>query len=300
MLSEMLKDALHFFVYSTSELTLLFVGISFLVGLINEFISADKVQNILASKGGRGYLAGAILGAVTPFCSCSTIPITVGFLNAGAGFGPTMSFLFTSPLLNPIIIGLFLMTFGWKATLIYSGIALIMSVSVSFFLEKSGFSRYIRNVRIIGQTSDKTAKTPMEIKQRIRNVAREAVKQFFSFIPYILLGIGIGSILHGFVPRELLSRYTGADNLFAIPFAAIIGVPLYVRASTMIPIGLSLISKGASIGMVVALLIGGAGASIPEVIMLKRIFKMPILAAFLISVFSMAVISGYVFNLVLA
>lgn len=296
----MLKNSIHFFAYSTVELTVLFVGISFLVGLMNEFISPEKVQTILASKGGHGYFAGALLGAVTPFCSCSTIPITVGFLNAGAGFGPTMSFLFTSPLLNPVIIGLFLVTFGWKATLIYSAIALIMAVSISMCLEKIGFSRFVRNVRIIGQSEENQVKTrPPKIKERIGNVARESVKQFFSFVPYILLGIGIGSALHGFVPAEFLSRYAGSDNLLAIPIAAVIGVPLYVRASTMIPIGLSLISKGASIGMVIALLVGGAGASIPEVIMLKRIFRIPILAVFLLSVFSMAVISGYLFNLFL-
>jgi uncharacterized membrane protein YraQ (UPF0718 family) len=333
----MLAEAGRFFAFAFAELMVLFVGISFLVGVINEYISPEKVEKVLSDKKGHGYFVGAGLGALTPFCSCSTIPITVGLLKAGAGFGPTMSFLFASPLVNPVLIGLFLAAFGLKTTSVYSAMALLMSIGVGYTLKALGLEKHIRK-DAIGEVTEvacgcqpanptaqlsSTGELPMlqagvtpemealpsanaaccatatapVASNRWARVFREAINQFKTFIPYILLGVSIGAVFHGFVPDVFVMRYAGPENPLAVPVAAVIGVPLYVRASTMVPVAMSLMGKGMSLGAVIALVIGGAGASIPEVVMLKRIFRFPILAAFLVSVFGMAISAGYVLNL---
>ncbi len=344
---ELAKESGEFFIFAMAELAILFVGISFLVGVINEFLPRDKVESLLSSKKGKGYFIGAVLGGLTPFCSCSTIPMMVGLLKARAGFGPTMSFLFASPLVNPVLVMLFFSLFGMKITLIYSVLALGMAIGIGFFLEQTGFARYIKQERLstteqaCGCTS--TADTPggspvqkpevviqaipvmsmqnsMESSSqpadggccavpppmasvetetnRWRRIFDEAVKQFRSFLPYIILGVAIGSLIHGFLPADFVARVAGPENTLAVPAAALVGVPLYIRASTMVPIAASLIAKGMSLGAVMALIIGGAGASLPEVAMLKGLFKTPLLAAFLMSVFFMAVSAGIVMNLI--
>jgi uncharacterized membrane protein YraQ (UPF0718 family) len=340
----MLKDALGFFAFTVTELAVLFIGISFIVGVIQEFVPPEKIKSLLSAKKGRGYFIGAGLGALTPFCSCSTIPIMVGLLKAQAGFGPTLAFLFSSPLVNPIIVGLFFMAFGLKATIIYSILALLMAVTISFVLEKANFNRFIKwealdknQVSCCGEPEEKASReqstkasccgpvvpepalaycTPVNDVQatsycapasasvavasvatgRWTRIFKEAVNQFKAFLPYIIFGVAIGAFAYGFVPKDLIVQYAGPDNLFAIPIAAVIGVPLYVRVETMIPITVALMGKGMSMGAVVALVIGGAGASIPEVVMLKRIFKGPLLGAFLAAIFSIAVVAGLIFN----
>ncbi len=339
-----LKETLIFFATTMVELTILFVGISFLVGVINEFLPQDKVKRWLSGRHGRGYLIGSLLGGLTPFCSCSTIPVTIGLLRAGAGFGPTMAFLFTSPLVNPIIIPLFVTLLGLKVTLIYAGVAIGLTIFISFLLEKAGFSKFVvqdvlqrgngqpavgtplsQPVAAAGDGSSNTQfmvqlqpVTPcteapgtgsdqapafsipvyQEQPDRWRRIFNEAVRQFRSLLPFVLLGVAIGSVIHGFLPAELVVRLAGADNPLAVPVSAIVGIPLYLRVSTMVPIAASLVAKGMSLGAVVALIIGGAGASLPELAMLKGMFRTPLLIAFIASVMVMAITAGCLVNLV--
>lgn len=342
----MAQEALGFFAFTVTELAILFIAISFIVGALQEFVPPEKVKELLSAQRGHGYLIGAGLGALTPFCSCSTIPIMVGLLKAQAGFGPTMAFLFTSPLVNPIIVGLFFMAFGLKVTLIYAILALLMAVTISYALEKTNFKRFVKfDALDHNETSCCDSATPAQPKAhepcaydysevtpssalacctamgeaptltccdtaagpedaspnsgRWMRIFRQSVQQFRTFLPYIVFGVAIGAVAYGFVPKELIVKYAGPDNPLAIPVAAIIGVPLYVRVETMIPITVALMGKGMSLGAVVALVIGGAGASIPEVVMLKRIFKAPLLGAFLSAIFTIAVASGLIFNSVL-
>ncbi len=326
----MAEKALSFFAFAFVELTVLFIGISFLVAALQHYLSPERVQALLSGRRGRGYFVGAGLGALTPFCSCSTIPITVGMLKARAGFGPTMTFLFTSPLVNPVVVTLFVATFGWRLTMVYSSMALGLAILSGLFLEWAGFERYIRKDALGdgAQQTDRPA-TPRTQKTvtlqptimaampvgavaggsqccstaqatvksyKWQQMLKDAIGQFRSFLPYVAIGVAIGALCHGFVPNEAVYRYAGPENPLAVPAAAVIGVPLYVRASTMVPIGMSLLAKGMSIGAVMALIIGGAGASIPEMVMLKRLFKLPVLAAFLFTVFGMAVSSGLLVN----
>lgn len=338
----MLKDALEMFVYLGIKLTALFLVISFIVGVIQEFMPAQRIQSILSSKSGKGYLSAAILGGVTPFCSCSTIPMLTGLLKARAGFGPTVTFLFTSPLLNPIIIGLFLATFGLEVTLAYASIALTVSVSAGYFLEKMNYEKYVRpeiyGDKSVGGCSSSKAQQTEKVSpcgtftaakegncgaandcseseeivsvgcdgsatietignNRWARIWKETWSQFTKVLPYLLLGIAIGAFTYGFMPADLVASYAGADNPLAIPVAAIIGVPLYIRAEAVIPLSAALAAKGMGLGAIMALIIGSAGASLTEVILLKSIFKKPMIVAFLSVIFGMAILAGFLFNL---
>lgn len=333
--TEKLLDTGLFALQLFAELAVLFVAISFLVGLLQAWLPADKTRRYLSARHGSGYLIGAMVGAATPFCSCSTVPLTLGLLKSGAGFGPTMTLLFTSPLVNPIIVTLFWLTFGIELTLLYSAMALGMALAVSWLMDRAGFERYLKEDLLAGRSAAipadpsnrgpqgstaccnsvgdtrSSAPTPVLVSIASIGVAQpapsladarwaharrlfdEAFGQFRRFLPQLLIGVLIGAFAHGFVPDAWLVRYAGADNAWAIPLAAIIGVPLYVRASTMIPIALALTAKGMGIGAVIALVIGGAGASLPEMVMLQRMFRWPVLVAFLGSVFGIAIATGY-------
>lgn len=328
------SEALDFFLFAFVELAVLFIGISFLVGVINEFVPAERIKAVLSDRNGRGYLAGAGLGAITPFCSCSTIPLTVGLLKANAGFGPTMTFLFSSPLVNPIIVGLFFSLFGLKVTAVYMVMALGLAVLAGWVLQRFDFQRFVNAEFLTGKKAVESCcgcsgdaepeLQPMQMAStpccagacgphlpmdealnaaataepsRWRRIFKDAVGQFTKLMPFITFGLVIGAFLHGFVPADVIAEVAGPDNLLAVPVSAVIGVPLYIRASTMLPIGLSLMGKGMSLGAVTALVIGGAGASLPEVVMLKGLFRWPIILAFLASVFFMAITTGYAMNL---
>lgn len=309
-----LKESIEFFLRAFFELSILFLGISFFVEILNEKMNPQKIQKILSSKK-SGYLVASLLGSITPFCSCSTIPLTIGLIKAKAGFGPIMTFLFTSPLLNPIIFMVFFITFGLKITIVYASIALLTAFCAGFLLEKLGFAKYIKvesrhnnlslntkfsvhnttrfntNIKTFQNSSYSTH------KNKYKTLLQQTWKQFVSFIPYISIGVAIGAFIHGFIPQELISQYASKDNLLAIPISAIIGIPLYIRASTMVGLAPELISSGVSLGSILALTIAGAGASLPEMIMLKKIFKLPIMIFFLVSVFSMAIICGFLVNI---
>ncbi|WP_410507674.1 permease [Methanosarcina hadiensis] len=288
--------AARFFIEIAVELTVLFIGITFLVGLIQEYLPEETIKKAL---GGRNKVAGSILGAgfgaLTPFCSCSTIPLLLGMLKAGVPFAAAMAFLFSSPLLNPVIISLFIILLGWKIAAIYFAVTFTSTVVIGLLLDGAGFSSQIKPVAVVRNKCDCQQAT--DSKSRIQRSAVFAFSLFRQLVPYLLLGAGIGAFIHGFVPTEIISSLAGPGNPLAVPVAAIIGVPLYIRAETMIPIGLALIKKGMSLGAVLALVIGGAGASIPELTLLSSIFKKRLLAAFVVTVFSIAVIAGYLANL---
>lgn len=370
---EHLSQAGYFFVYGFIELAVLFLGVSFLVEIINLFINPTKVQKVLSSNKG-GYLISSALGSLTPFCSCSTIPVTLGLLKAKAAFGPIMTFLFTSPLLNPIIIAVFWSAFGYEVTLIYGFIAFFVSMLAGFTLDKLGFEKFIKkeifaadeapvsccdsapkkeeaketsccapapkaensscctpvepvtsssccgsepkpaftNIRpknvsessccdSTSATVETSAKKTSKWKQiSDKTLMKKTWKQFLSFAPYIAIGIGIGAFVHGFVPQEWLTKYASAENPFAVPVSALVGVPLYIRAESMVGLAPALLDKGVSMGSILALTVAGAGASLPEMIMLKKIFKLPIMIFFIVAVFTMAIGCGFLVNLYFA
>jgi uncharacterized membrane protein YraQ (UPF0718 family) len=290
--------AARFFIEIAVELTVLFIGVTFLVGLLQEYVPDETIKKAM---GGRNKIAGSVLGAgfgaLTPFCSCSTIPLLLGMLKAGVPFAAAMAFLFSSPLLNPVIISLLIILLGWKIAALYFAVVFVSTIVIGLLLDGVGFSSQIKPVAVVRNSCDCQQAT--DAKSRIERSAVFAYGLFRQLVPYLLLGAGIGAFIHGFVPTEIITRLAGPDNPLAIPVAAVIGVPIYIRAETAIPIGLALIEKGMGLGAVLALIIGGAGASIPELTLLSSIFKKRLLAAFVVTIFSIAVIAGYLANLLI-
>jgi len=291
-----LAVAVNFFIEIAVELTVLFIGVTFLVGLIQEYVPEETIKKAL---GGRHRVLGSILGAgfgsLTPFCSCSTIPLLLGMLNAGVPFAAAMAFLFASPLLNPVIISLFIVLMGWKMAVLYFAVTFVAAIAIGLLLDALGFVGQVKSVAVVRSCCDCQQET--DARSRIGRSAAFAFGLFRQLMPYLLLGAGIGAFIHGFVPTEIISKIAGPDNPLAVPVAAIIGIPVYIRAETMIPIGLVLTEKGMSVGAVLALVIGGAGASIPELTLLAAIFEKKLLAAFVLTILCIAVAAGYLANL---
>lgn len=362
----MVQDAVGMFLFLAIELSLLFIVISAGVSLIRQKIPDHKIQQMMGARKGKGYLLASLLGAVTPFCSCSTIPMLRGLLSAKAGFGPTLTFLFVSPLLNPIIAGLMWVTFGWKITLLYAIIAAGVSVLASIILDYLGFERHIVdhkkptssscatkcgdskasvdssccstsltqspaktscctssakrviNLKTVKNVSACCSSTPSEQPTvsccsdetvgsvnfttktpsgPIKLAMKDAFQQFKDILPYLLLGVFIGSFIYGFIPSEWIAAHAGTDNPLAIPLSAVVGIPLYIRAEAVIPLAAVLMAKGIGSGALMALIIGSAGASLTEVILLKSMFRMPMIVVFLTVILSMAILMGYLTQL---
>ncbi len=342
----MASEALDMFAFLATELIILFLAISYIVGVLQEFLTPAKIQSVLSSREGKGYFIAALLGSITPFCSCSTIPFLKGLLRARAGFGPMMVFLFASPLLNPVIIGLFVVTFGWQVALFYFVIAMSVSVIAGYILEKLGFERYVKPEAYQAasasncSTKSSCGETKSVIEEKISCCSKPEIKpepevkvsccssdgaalaqptvqaiaakqpnrwvriwhstwkDFKQVFPYLMLGIAIGSFIYGFIPTELIAEYAGTGKWYAIPVAAVIGIPLYIRAEAVIPLSAALVQKGMALGSVMALIIGSAGASLTEVILLKSIFKNQMIAAFLVVILTMAISAGFLYTLI--
>ncbi len=292
--------SLKYFALITVELTVLFIGISAIVALILMYIPEDKIRQWLSRRGIFGNILGAMIGALTPFCACSTIPMTLGFLNAGAPFGPVMSFVIASPLLNPIILGMIATLMGLKASLTYFAVTFLGSIGFGIVLEKLDGARFVKNVRLKAGCCETREKIlPVTFHGKLKAALASAWSDFRGVLVYLLIGVGIGAVIYGYIPQQLIARIAGPDNPFAILIAAVIGIPLYIRAESAIPIGLALAQKGMSMGAVIALIIGGAGMAIPEMAMLASIFRKRVVASFVLGVFITAVVGGYIFNTVM-
>ncbi|MCM1515587.1 MAG: permease [Paraprevotella sp.] len=295
-----LVDTLEYFVFITCELIVLFMLISVAVEIVLMYISQEKIRKWLSGRGILGNVMAAGFGALTPFCACSTIPMTVGFLNAGVPFGSTMSFLIASPLLNPIIIGMLGAMVGVKEMAAYFVIAFIASVVFGVILEKTGMQKYVKNVRLKnGHEGNVKNRRAWPLKRKLREAFVSAWGSLRSIMGYLLIGVALGAGIYGYIPQDFVLQIAGPDNLFAIPIAAVLGIPLYIRAETAIPIGVALMTKGMSIGTVIALIIGGAGMAIPEMTMLASIFRRKLVATIVTVIFLTAVIAGYLFNTLL-
>lgn len=295
MFTASLLSAIQFFIVTFSEMLLLFVLISMLVVYLQHKLPRHKVQALLSGR--SGYFTAALLGAITPFCSCSTLPMMVGLLRANAAFGPVMTFLFTSPLLNPVLIALLWLMFGLKLMLIYASGVLAVAILSGVLLQHFQFQRFVTLPQSCGCSGSNS--TNAEAALTWRSTLRQAINQTLSFVPHLALGVAVGAVVHGYVPASVLQNMSTANPWWLIPAAALAGILLYVRASSMLPIAASLVAKGVSLGAVMSLTIGGAGASLPELIILKRLFMWPLMAAFVLVVLGTACITGYSINLLM-
>ncbi|MFM9329069.1 permease [Paenibacillus mesotrionivorans] len=274
------------------ELTVLFVLISFLISFLQGIIPWDKMQRYLSGRNPvPGTAAALLLAFITPFCSCSTIPVVVNLLNKKIRFGVVMVFLFSSPVLDPTIITLMGAILGIKVAVAFTVITSVFSVIIGFTLEKLGFESAVKQVVMKGFNEETK-------RFSLKGALRETFVLMKSVYPYLIIGAAIGSIIHGAVPTEWISNTFGGQQWWLVPVAAIIGIPLYIRLSTMIPISQILIMKGMAIAPVMALMISSAGASLPEITLLNSIFKKRLVVAFIISVITMATLSGMLFYII--
>ncbi len=290
-----LETSLYFFAFIMVELSLLFIGISTLVALGLAYISDEKLQRWLSHKGLLGTILGALIGALTPFCACSTIPLTVGMLKAKVPFGPVMSFVVASPILNPIVLSMLIVLLGIKAGVIYAAVTFIAAVGFGSILEKLGFAKQVKNVIVRGGSEESV--DLHTFSDKLKNALKSAFSDFRAVFLYLLVGVAIGAVIKGFMPEDLIAKVAGPQNPLAVPVAAVIGIPLYIRASTAIPIGLALVQKGMGVGAVIALIIGGAGMAIPEMSLLAGIFRPRLVVALVAVIFITAVTAGLIFNL---
>ncbi|WP_018258474.1 permease [Halomicrobium katesii] len=309
-LTNALLDSWNYFLHLAFLLVPLFIGASFLVGLAQEYLPPEKVERKLRGHDeGTGNVAAAGLGAVTPFCSCSTVPVLAGLLRAGAPLGLAFSFLLASPLVNEIAVLLLIGLFGIEVTVWYVLITFLAAVLGGIVIGRLGLADHVKEVHITDSTGQTVAdggtvdccaggaaNTEQTHRQHFESAAREAWSFFVDTLPYLVLGMVLGALIHGVVPVEIVRTVLGPENPLSVPLAALVGAPVYVSLSGMLPIAASLSEQGIAVGTVLAFVIGGAGVSIPNLILLNKLFKRRLLLVYAGTVVTIGVVVGVVFN----
>lgn len=298
--------ALNFFVYDSIKILLLLFAISVLMGVVNAYFPVEKLKKYLTTHRlyGLQYLLASIFGAITPFCSCSSIPLFIGFVKGGIPLGVTFSFLITSPLVNEVAVAMFLGSFGLKTTIIYvvSGIVLGMvgGIVLGRMRLEPLLSDWVRAIQ--AQSTAQTAEWQTEnvdFWRRLPTIVRESLDIVKGVIIYVLVGIGIGAAMHGYVPEGFFEQYLGRENLFAVPIAVVCAVPMYANAAGIVPVIEVFVAKGIPLGTAIAFMMGVVGLSIPEAAMLKKVMTIKLIAIFFATVTLFIALSGWLFNLVL-
>ncbi|WP_239740071.1 permease [Mammaliicoccus sp. P-M59] len=276
------------------ELLILFIIVSFIVSLIQQVVSEEKIKRLLSKPNQAvNYILGMVFGAITPFCSCSTIPILAGLLNSKVPFGPAMSFLIASPLMNPLMLFMLWALLGWKVAVVYFVVLAIFSILTGLVFSKMNLADSYKGVNVKGDGffANKTG-------SRLKQALNDAWAFLYPMLPYLFIGVFIGAFIYGFVPETFITKYASGDGIISVLIASIIGIPMYIRPETMLPIAEALVSKGMSLGTVVALIIGGAGASIPEVVLLSKLFKRKFVISFVIAILVVAIATGLIVNMI--
>jgi hypothetical protein len=296
-------SAVLFFCYDTAKITLLLVGIIFAVTVLRSFMSIERTRALLGGKReGVGNVAAASLGVVTPFCSCSAVPAFIGFVAAGVPIGVTMSFLIASPLVNEIAIGLLFAMFGLGPTLLYVAAGLTVAILAGWVIGRIGVERWVEpfvfETRLGGAVIDEAAHLSWD--DRIQMGIEEVGSILRKIWPYLLVGIGLGAVIHGWVPTDFFTQYASASNPLGVLVAVVIGIPLYSNAAGVMPLVQSLYDAGLPMGTLLAFMMSVVGLSLPELILLRRVLRPPLIATFVAVVGSGIVAVGYLFNIVLA
>lgn len=297
-----LGEAVHFFLYDTSKILLLLCAIIFVVAVIRSFFSVERTLALLGGRRlGVGNLLAAVLGVVTPFCSCSAVPAFIGFVSAGVPLGITLTFLIASPMVNEVALVLLYGLFGWQIAALYLVSGLTLAVVAGLVLGRMGLERYVEP--FVYQT--KVGKTSLDPAlglswEQCFEVGPAEVRNILGKIwPYLLLGIGLGAVIHGWVPADLFVRYAGASNPLAVPVAVLLGIPLYSSAAGILPLIEVLYQKGVPMGTLLSFMMAVVALSLPEMILLRQVLK-PRLIVIWVSVVGMGIIfTGYLFNEVL-
>ena len=301
-LTSRLGSGVNFFFLDTVKILLLLAGIIFIVTVLRSFMSVERTRALLGGKReGIGNVLAASLGVVTPFCSCSAVPAFIGFVASGIPLGVTMSFLIASPLVNEVAIALLLGLFGIGPTLLYVGAGLVIAILAGFIIGRLKLERWVEpfvfETKLRGKIIDSTAGLTWD--DRIQMGIEEVASILRKIWPYLLVGIGLGAVIHGWAPQDFFARYAGADNPFAVLIAVLIGIPLYSNAAGILPLIDALYSKGLPMGTLLAFMMATVALSLPEMILLRRVLKPKLIAVF-VSVTAIGIIGvGYLFDAIL-
>ena len=299
--SSHLGGALQFFFYDTPKVLMLLTGVVFVMGMINSYFTPERTRAILAGRTeGVANVMAASLGIVTPFCSCSAVPLFIGFVQAGVPLGVTFSFLISAPMVNEVALTLLFGMFGWKVALLYLSLGLSVAIVAGWVIGRLKMEAYLEDwVRDMPRMTAQFEVTGMTLADRIQGgfaAVREIVGKVW---PYILGGIALGALIHGYVPEDFMASFMGREAWWSVPLAVIIGVPMYTNAAGVIPIVQALLAKGAALGTVLAFMMSVIALSLPEMIILRKVLKLRLIATFVTIVATGILLVGYVFNAVL-
>ena len=301
-----LGTAVNFFFYDTIKILILLFFISVLMGIINAYFPIERLRNYLQTHKmyGLQYLLASIFGAVTPFCSCSSIPLFIGLVKGGIPLGVTFAFLITSPLVNEVAVAMFLGSFGLKVTLIYVVSGILLGVIGGFVLGRmkleNQLSDWVRQIQAQATTeAEAWEKEHTSFWKRLPSIVRNAWGIVRGVLIYILIGIGIGAFMHGFVPEGFFEQYMSKDNWFAVPLSVILAVPMYANAAGIVPVIEVFVAKGIPIGTAIAFMMAVVGLSLPEATLLKKVMKWRLIGIFFGTVTLFIILSGYLFNFLL-
>ena len=301
-----LGTAVNFFFYDTIKILILLFLISVLMGVINAYFPIDRVRNYLASHKlyGLQYVLASLFGAVTPFCSCSSIPLFIGFVKGGIPLGVTFAFLITSPLVNEVAIAMFLGTFGLKITLVYAFSGIMLGVIGGFILGKFKLDNYLSewvkqiqanaNVESVAWEGEKTP-----FVKRLPVIVKDAWNIVRGVLLYIIIGIAIGAFMHGYVPEGFFEQYMSKSNWYAVPLSVILAVPMYANAAGIVPVIEVFVAKGIPVGTALAFMMAVVGLSLPEATLLKKVMTWRLIGVFFGTITLFIIFSGYLFNLLL-
>lgn len=300
-----LGESLHFFLYDVPKVLTLLITISFLVGIIQTFLEPEKIRKILGGKRTIfGNILAAFIGIVTPFCSCSAVPLFIGFLEAGVPLGVTFSYLISAPMVNEVAIILLWGLFGLKVTIFYISFGVILAIIAGYIIGLLKLEKFVepfvwdlqKSFQSEQNTDDHLTEANLTWSDRIKQGKYQSREIFQSVWLYVILGIGIGAVIHGYVPADLILRWAGPNNPVAVPLATMIGVPLYANIAGVLPITEALVNKGMPLGTVLSFTMAVTALSLPEMIILRKVLKPRLLIIF-ISLVTFGIISiGYLFN----
>ncbi|MBK6591340.1 MAG: permease [Burkholderiales bacterium] len=296
-----LGGALQFFFYDTPKVLMLLTGVVFVMGMVNSYFTPERTRALLAGRSeGAANVMAASLGIVTPFCSCSAVPLFIGFVQAGVPLGVTFSFLISAPMVNEVALTLLFGMFGWKVALLYMGLGLSVAIVAGWIIGRLKMEAYLEDwVRDMPKTSAQFEDHGATLADRVQSgfaAVREIVGKVW---PYILGGIALGALIHGYVPEDFMASFMGKDAWWSVPLAVILGVPMYTNAAGVIPIVQALLAKGAALGTVLAFMMSVIALSLPEMIILRKVLKVRLIATVVAVVASGILLVGYVFNAVL-
>jgi len=291
-----LAQAVDFFIYDSVKILLLLFVLIFIIGIVRTFLPQHKIKRWMTKSGGVGNMFAALFGAVTPFCSCSSVPLFLGFLEAGVPLGVTFSFLIASPLINEYLVVLMIGFFGWKITLAYIFGGMLIAVISGMILERMKLDSYLVQDLISKRGEEFKEEVYGSFKDRIRFGWNEAVSIVKKIWVWVLVGVGIGAGIHNYVPQEVIHEIISKTGAFAVPLAALLGVPMYGSCAAIVPIAVVLFQKGIPLGTALAFMMATAALSLPEAIMLRRAMRLQLIIIFFGITTASIIVIGYLLN----